>query len=110
MTGSSRSSRAPRPSTSCCVWSSSNRRPPQNGGMTVGPAKQKDDRSPGRAARGTMNEESLRAKPLLNGSEMVPLVGRRRRPLGELLLEEGLISPEQLGQALEIQRSTGKRP
>ena len=44
-----------------------------------------------------------------NGTDIVPLPGRRRRPLGELLLEEGLINAEQLEQALEIQRSTGKR-
>ncbi|HEY6101924.1 MAG TPA: ATPase, T2SS/T4P/T4SS family [bacterium] len=56
-----------------------------------------------------MNDDVMHNKPMVNGADTVPLAGRRRRPLGELLLDEGLISAEQLGQALEIQRSTGKR-
>ncbi len=35
--------------------------------------------------------------------------GRRRRQLGELLLEEALITPDQLSRALEIHRATGER-
>ena len=56
-----------------------------------------------------MVEDSVRTMRPPNGTDIVPLPGRRRRPLGELLLEEGLINAEQLEQALETQRSTGKR-
>ena len=56
-----------------------------------------------------MVEDLVRTMRPLNGTDVVPLSGRRRRPLGELLLEEGLINAEQLEQALETQRSTGKR-
>jgi type IV pilus assembly protein PilB len=56
-----------------------------------------------------MVKESVRTMNSVNGSDIVSLPGRRRRPLGELLLEEGLISSDELEQALEIQRSTGKR-
>ncbi len=56
-----------------------------------------------------MVEDSLRTMRPVNGTDVVPLPGRRRRPLGELLLGEGVISAEQLALALEIQRSTGKR-
>ena len=34
---------------------------------------------------------------------------RRRRPLGELLLAEALITPDQLNRALDIHRATGER-
>ena len=34
---------------------------------------------------------------------------RRRRQLGELLLKEHLVTPDQLNRALEIHRATGER-
>ena len=34
---------------------------------------------------------------------------RRRRQLGELLLDEHLVTPDQLNRALEIHRATGER-
>jgi type IV pilus assembly protein PilB len=38
-----------------------------------------------------------------------PGPGRRRRQLGELLVAEALITPDQLSRALEIHRATGER-
>ncbi len=46
------------------------------------------------------------------GSDRTPAsdsAGRRRRQLGDLLLAESLITPDQLARALEIHRATGER-
>lgn len=64
----------------------------------------RDTRKPGPVV-----QDSVGAMQSVNGTDMVTLPGRRRRPLGELLFDEGLINAEQLEQALEIQRTTGKR-
>jgi hypothetical protein len=58
----------------------------------------------------TDNDESrrftLRTIPMF---EALKLVSGVRQPLGHLLLEFGLITPEQLEQALEVQRQTGEQ-
>src|SRR5256712_2648160 len=43
------------------------------------------------------------------GHRPAPDGAGRRRPLGELLLAEGVVTPDQLNRALEIHRATGER-
>src|SRR2546428_4279156 len=43
------------------------------------------------------------------GHRPAPDGAGRRRPLGELLLAEGAVTPDQLNRALEIHRATGER-
>src|SRR2546428_12334296 len=44
-----------------------------------------------------------------SGTGRRPADGTGRRRLGELLLAEGMVTPDQLNRALEIHRATGER-
>src|SRR5437879_5683272 len=58
----------------------------------------------------SMSPDGAGRRPAADGTERRPAPdGTGRRRLGELLLAEGVVTPDQLNRALEIHRATGER-
>src|SRR5881296_1246347 len=58
----------------------------------------------------SMSPDGAGRRPAADGTERRPAAdGTGRRRLGELLLAEGVVTPDQLNRALEIHRATGER-
>ena len=58
----------------------------------------------------SMSPDGAGRRPAADGTGRRPAPdGTGRRRLGELLLAEGVVTPDQLNRALEIHRATGER-
>src|SRR2546427_6700441 len=99
---SSRCWKASRPSTNCCASSTSSSK--EKG-------RRKREKEGPRQRWQRFSPLPFSRFPLPRRFCMVEFspAARRRRQLGELLLREHLVTPDQLNRALEIHRATGER-